>query len=1136
MKRRHGSTRPLLAVECLEDRLCPSGQVLGAALTTPDAVTQAHVSAAYGQLPLAFEANQGQTDSQVNFLSRGNGYTLFLKPSEAVLDLHAAASDQLLTMRLVGANARAQAVGLDQQAGASNYLIGNDPSQWHTHIANFDRVEYANVYAGINEVYYGNQRQLEYDFIVAPGANPSTIKLSFQGANDVSLDSQGNLVLHTADGDVVEHAPVVYQQSNGVRQAVTGQYVLQENGQIGFEVGTYDPTQPLVIDPVLALSYSTFLGGSGSEIGYSIAVDGAGNAYVTGHTNSTDFPTKNPLQPTNRGLVPGTSSNVFVTKLNPTGTALVYSTYLGGDGHDVGKSIALFTDPSGKTFACVTGSTQSANFPTSPGALQTVFGGGSVDTFVAELNDTGTALVYSTYLGGSGSDDGRGIAVDARGNAHVTGATTSTNFPTTPGALQPTKGSTRAWVAELNPTGALVYSTYFGGDSSALSNAIAVDGAFNTYLTGGSASLTFPTTVGAFQTTPGGQTDAFVAKLNDTGTALVYSTYLGGSSSDVGNGIAVDSAGNAYVTGATGSTNFPVSANAYLSTNSSYDAFVAKLNPTGSQLLYSSYLGGNSGTNNSSPVGGIAVDGAGNAYVTGYTFATNFPVTANASQPTKGGAVGNANAFVTKFNPAAPTGAASLLYSSYLGGSGSSGGDTGYGIAVDGAGNAYVTGEAGSNDFPTTPGSFQPTFGGPLHTGDAFVTKVPNPSAGMSTLAVAGFPSPASAGVIGNLTITAGNGFGGTNTAYTGTVHFTSSDSQAVLPADYTFTAAVQGVHTFNITLKTVGTQSLTASDMIGGITGSQTGIAVNPAAASTLSLAGFPSPTNVGVAGSFTVTARDAFGNRATGYTGTVHLNSSDLLAVLPGDYTLTAADNGEHAFSATLNTTGTQSLTVTDTATTGITGSQAGITVNPAAAPASTLSVAGFPSPTTAGVAHAVTVTARDASGNIATGYRGTVQFSSSDPQAVLPVNYTFTAADQGVHTFSAALKTAGAQSLTATDTVTGNIAGSAAGIVVNPAAASHFSISAPTSVSAGAAFSLTVTARDPYGNVAIGYTGTVHFRSSNSNATLPLDTTFTASDGGVHTFVNRTTLRRRGTKTVSVTDTLDSTITGTVNINVV
>ena len=291
-----------------------------------------------------------------------------------------------------------------------------------------------------------------------------------------------------------------------------------------------------------------------------------------------------------------------------------------------------------------------------------------------------------------------------------------------------------------------------------------------------------------------------------------------------------------------------------------------------------------------------------------------------------------------------------------------------------------------------------------------------------------------------------------------------------------------------------------------------------------------------MGVAGSFTVTARDAFGNRATGYTGTVHLNSSDLLAVLPGDYTLTAADNGEHAFSATLNTTGTQSLTVTDTATSGITGSQAGITVNPAAAPASTLSVAGFPSPTTAGVAHAVTVTARDASGNIATGYRGTVQFSSSDPQAVLPVNYTFTAADQGVHTFSAALKTAGAQSLTATDTVTGNIAGSAAGIVVNPAAASHFSISAPTSVSAGAAFSLTVTARDPYGNVAIGYTGTVHFRSSNSNATLPLDYTFTASDGGVHTFVNRTTLRRRGTKTVSVTDTLDSTITGTVNINVV
>ncbi|HEY7425012.1 MAG TPA: hypothetical protein VH682_12345 [Gemmataceae bacterium] len=308
------------------------------------------------------------------------------------------------------------------------------------------------------------------------------------------------------------------------------------------------------------------------------------------------------------------------------------------------------------------------------------------------------------------------------------------------------------------------------------------------------------------------------------------------------------------------------------------------------------------------------------------------------------------------------------------------------------------------------------------------------------------------------------------------------------------------------------------------------------PTAASTLRVTGFPTLNNAGIAGSFTVTALDANGNRATGYTGTVHFTSSDPNALLPADYTFTADDNGAHTFTATLNTAGTQSLTATDTATASITGSQSGITVTPASLPATTLSVSGFPATTTAGVAATLTVTAEDANGNVASGYRGTVQFSSSDQQAGLPASYTFTAADQGVHTFSVTLKTAGSQSLTATDTATGSISGSESGIVVQPAAASQLVLSAPSSVSHGVAFSVTVTALDPYGNVATGYLGTIHFSSSDSNAKLPPNYTFTASDGGVHTFTGQFILSKKGTKTLTVTDTQNSALTATDSINAV
>jgi hypothetical protein len=406
-------------------------------------------------------------------------------------------------------------------------------------------------------------------------------------------------------------------------------------------------------------------------------------------------------------------------------------------------------------------------------------------------------------------------------------------------------------------------------------------------------------------------------------------------------------------------------------------------------------------------------------------------------------------------------------------------------------------------------------------------SKISISPAAASTLVVSGFPSPTTAGVAQNFTVTALDAFGNTATGYRGTVHFTSSDTQAALPADYAFTGGDAGVHTFSATLKTAGSRSLTATDTAtAGITGSQSGIAVSPAAASSFVVSGFPSPTTAGVAQNFTVTAKDAYGNTATGYTGTVHFTSSDTQAALPANYTFATADAGAHTFSATLKTAGSQSLTATDTVTGAITGSQAGIAVSPAAA--SSFVVSGFPSPTTAGVAQNFTVTAKDAYGNTATGYRGTVHFTSSDTQAALPADYTFATADAGTHAFTATLKIVGTRSLTATDTVTGSITGSQSGITVNPAAASRFAVAGYASpTTAGTAHTFTVTAFDPYGNTATGYRGTVHFTSSDGQAALPADYAFNAADAGAHTFT--ATLKTVGGQSLTATDTATTSITG-------
>jgi hypothetical protein len=612
------------------------------------------------------------------------------------------AQSAVLRMGLVGAARKPLVSGLEELPGKANYFIGNDPAKWRTNVPTYAKVHYREVYPGIDLVYYGNQRSLEYDFVVAPGADPRKIALSFKGAERLEIDAQGDLVLHTMGGIIRQHKPVIYQEVDGVRQEVAGGYVRKGKNRIGFKVAAYDSSRPLVIDPIL--SYSTYLGGGSSDGGGGIVADAAGNAYVTGGTSSVNFPTT-------VGAVQsaGAGPNAFVTKLDATGSALVYSTYLGGSGFD--SAIGIAVDGAGNAY--VVGTTNAGDFPTTGEAIQRTIGG-ATDAFVAKLDPSGSALVYSTYLGGSDTEDAAAIAVDVAGSAYVTGWTTSTNFPTTGEAVQPISGGAfDAFVTKLNPAGsALVYSTYLGGESFDFGLGIAVDTAGSAYVVGQTFSPGFPTTPGAFQPVPfrPGSIDAFVTKLDPTGSTLLYSTYLGGSDHDSGDAIAVDRDGNAFVAGSTRSIDFPTTAGAFqpvfVSRLETWDVFVTKLNVTGSAPDYSTFLGGRE-----TDFGfGIAVDVSGNAYVSGGTSSIDFSTTTNAFQSN---APFSGNAFVTKFDPAG----VALLYSTYLGGDSSDGSNM---IAIDGSGNAYVTGSTESIDFPTTPGSFQVAYAG---SRDAYVTK-----------------------------------------------------------------------------------------------------------------------------------------------------------------------------------------------------------------------------------------------------------------------------------------------------------------------------------------------------------------------------------------------------------------------------
>ncbi len=714
----------------------------------PDAQARKKIAQAYGGLPLFFEKNEGQTDPSVRFTARGKGYSLYLTPTQAVWCFQkylrrkklkdpkksVLSKPEYLWMKLKGANPRCEAEGLDELPGKSNYFIGNS-NHWRSGLSQYARVKFKEVYPHIDLVYYGANGKLEYDFVVKPGGNPQDIQLKFLGAKDLPKLAGGNLGMKVGKSHLIMSLPSVYQKNWIGKKDVSGRFVKNKEGEVGFEVEGYDPTKTLVIDPALTLAYSTYVGANvsfGNNEFQSLAVDPGGDAYLVEAYEAGFTGTPGAYQPT------ANAENVLIFKLNPTATGLVYATYLGGSGYDV--PYAVTADASGDAF--VTGTTNSPDFPVTPGAFQTTQGSpvplNNGNAFVSKLNPTGTVLVYSTFLGGSppaGNDVGYGIAVDASDNAYITGEAESANFPVTPGAFQTTvtwSGGNAAFITKLNSTGtALVYSTYLGGSNDDFAQSIALDGSGDAYVTGQATSSNFPVTPGAFQSTLGSTNgNAFVTKLNPIGTALIYSTYLGGSTLDIGRAIAVDSLGNAIMTGETQSNNFPVSPGAFQPTlgSTNGNAFVTKLNPTGTTLAFSTYLGGSGPSLYTGFLDeglGIAVDGSGNSYVSGNTLASNFPTTPGAFQASWGGST--ESTFWSIFNSSG-----GLAYSTYWGGTANGDiCDDGAQIALDGSGGLYVGGCTYATDFPITAGVYKITIG--PEGEDMFVSKfvyvTPTPTA-----------------------------------------------------------------------------------------------------------------------------------------------------------------------------------------------------------------------------------------------------------------------------------------------------------------------------------------------------------------------------------------------------------------------
>lgn len=676
--------------------------------------------ARYGNVPLFFEANAGQVHPEVKYLSRGPGYTLFLTADEAVFQLAgnpANPQPAVLRARLLGANRQSATQGEQEQPGRSNYFIGRDSQKWHTDIANYGRVRYEAVYPGIDLVYYGNQGQLEYDFVVQPGANPDVIRIGYEGAHSVQVDDQGNLLAETSAGPVTQYKPVVYQDINGHRHPVEGHFVVAHHDarhEVGFRLGDYDRSQPLVIDPVLV--YSTFMGGSSAHALTSIAVDNAGNAYVAGYTNSTSYPTRTPL-PAHPAPTEDTVTAI-VTKLAADGSTLLYSTYLGGtSGNQQALAIGVASDGS----SYVGGVTTSNDFPTTSNAHQDTNNNPYGSAFLVRVSPGGESLLYSTYFGGSGfDDDERGnrdailaLAVRSDDGVVVTGMTGGKDFPTSVGAYQTISTDTdehySAFVAAMDGNGNSLFSTLLGGSYDEQAYGIALDANDGIHLTGRTNSNDFPFTPGAHQETLNSSlSDGFYARLSADGSTLEYASLFGGNGDDEGKAIALTSTGRAWISGNTSSTNFPVLSGTG-KTNSQNSAFLLGFEADGS-LLSSIILGkvNDSETNRLGLSNTIAVDHHDNIYIAGILLLPEIeqldPITSPSFPDVTSPEIFLSN-FIGKFAPDGKT----PLYMTDLRGNGTEAGLVGdmigisgiRSIAVDNTGALYVAGMTKSTNFPT---------------------------------------------------------------------------------------------------------------------------------------------------------------------------------------------------------------------------------------------------------------------------------------------------------------------------------------------------------------------------------------------------------------------------------------------------
>jgi hypothetical protein len=850
----------------------------------------------FGKLPLNFEPNVGQTDSRVKYLARANGYMVFLTPDEAVLEIHSEmkkgktappeVKTAALAMKFAGART-AQVEGSGQLPGRVNYILGNDPSKWHTNVTTYSEVKYSNIYPGVDLLFHGNGRQLEYDFVVSPGADASRIDLQIDGAQSIQVEKSGDALLETKLGGLELKRPLIYQEVNGQKKEVAGGYVLKNSHELLFKVGPYNRDQALVIDPLL--QYSTYLGGSLSDYATGLAADSTGATYITGSTVSTDFPIANGYISTNPNGGGAANMNYtgFVTKINPGGTALVYSTYLGGttpistvlgaQAQDYPNAIAVDTSFQ----AYVVGQTFDTDFPVTPNtAFEATQQAKANSAFLFVFNAAGSGPVYSTYMGaemGALSSTAAGVAVDNLGGAYVTGNTNSFNFPVTPGAFEttfPSNNEFSPWVTKFNTLMAMnlsvAYSSFLGGSGSSagLSDTafgIAVDASGDAYATGDTVSTDFPT-MAPFQGTLNGPENAYVTEFNPAGTGVLSSTYLGGSDMDGGTAITVDGSGSAYVTGSTSSTDFPTTTGVFQTVLAGEsNAFVTKFAVGGgvSTLSYSTYLGGSiADTPNA-----IAVDSLGQAYVGGKTFSTNFP-TVSPFQATNQAAPGS-NGFISQLNP---TGTG-LIFSSYIGGSGNSAvgsGDEVNGVGLDALDNIYLGGTTISTNFPVvSPLQCCTTLGGPE---DAFVAEVnTSPVTVMPTAlafgnVVEGVTSPAM-----NLTVTNGSSstISVTNVSITGT---NAGDFAATISSGCASILA-GGTCTVPVTFKpsTVGPESAslqlitTAPENPGPVALTGTGVTSTPTVTLSPTSLTFPAQTVGTTSSAMSVTLTNTGGSNLT-------------------------------------------------------------------------------------------------------------------------------------------------------------------------------------------------------------------------------------------------------------------------------